>query len=650
MRSLVLGNGSLLVTFDKFGEVRDFYFPHVGLENHAGGELRFRIGIFVDNNMSWLSEDSAWNIKTECDENSLEGFVTAEHKDKKVKLSFRNIVYNESDIFLRNLVVTNLSENTREIKVYFGQEFQIGRVQGGDTAYFDPATNTIIHYKGKRVFLINGECDGKSFSDYAVGLYGVGGRDGVYRDAEDGKLSKNSIEHGSVDSVVGFYAQFEPNSEKTVNYWITASDSIDGAIELDAYVLRKSPGHLIRTSGNFWNAWSNKYSWNFYKMSKETIALFKKSLMFVRAHADDSGGIIASADADILQYKEDTYAYVWPRDAAYSALALARAGDLSVAKRFFEFCNSVITKDGYFMHKYLPDKSLGSSWHPWILNGETQLPIQEDETALVVWSLAEYYKHSKDLEFIENLYNSLIERAGNFMVAYRDELTGLPKQSYDIWEEKHGITTFTASSVYGALISTASFAKLLGKKDRERFYLNAAKEIREGILTHLVDVEAGGFAKMIQMHQRKTVYDHTADMSSVYGLFTFGVLEVDDPRLKNAFSETVQRLSVGTGIARYEHDSYYAVSDKSNPWIITTLWYAEYLIAAAKNEEDFEDVRKIFEWVEEHSQSTGVLSEQITSTTGEQCSVAPLAWSHGAYINAVLMYIDKLNTLEICKS
>ena len=54
-RSLVLGNGSLLVCYDEWAQVRDFYFPHVGLENHVGERLMHRIGVFVDGTMHWLS-------------------------------------------------------------------------------------------------------------------------------------------------------------------------------------------------------------------------------------------------------------------------------------------------------------------------------------------------------------------------------------------------------------------------------------------------------------------------------------------------------------------------------------------------------------------------------------------------------------------
>ena len=196
-------------------------------------------------------------------------------------------------------------------------------------------------------------------------------------------------------------------------------------------------------------------------LGQEVIGLFQKSLLIMRAHVSGNGAIIASGDSNTLQKGKDTYCYVWPRDAAIAALALSEAGDTHVAKLFFSFCDRVISADGYFMHKYSPDESLGSSWHPWLRAGQFQLPIQEDGTALVLHTLWRYYEISKDLEFIETIYNSLIKLTADFLVLYRDERTGLPKPSYDLWEERFGITTFTASSVTGALRAAAKFASLL---------------------------------------------------------------------------------------------------------------------------------------------------------------------------------------------
>ena len=116
----------------------------------------------------------------------------------------------------------------------------------------------------------------------------------------------------------------------------------------------------------------------------------------MRTHADDHGAIIASADSDMLQSGRDTYSYMWPRDGAFSAMAFDMAGNFVIAERFFSFCARVIDEKGYLMHKYRPDDSLGSSWHPWMRNGKVELPIQEDETALVLIGLWHHYFHSKD--------------------------------------------------------------------------------------------------------------------------------------------------------------------------------------------------------------------------------------------------------------
>lgn len=649
MRSAILGNGSLLVALDQFGRVADVYFPHVGLEDHVRSGARCRLGVYVDGAISWLAEDPAWSVDLRLEEESLSSTMRAVNESIGVSLTFTDVVYNESAIFIRRVVVKNLRETTREIKVYFGQEFQMYHSPVGDSAYFDPADGTIIHYKGQRVFLIGGTIEDEPISDYAIGMSHYAEKEGTFRDAEDGLLSKNSIEHGPVDSVIGFYGSYAGGAEKTIRYWLTAGQSLPQAKGLHTYLLSKSRDHLIRTSGSFWHAWVNKYEWSFFGMTPEQIALFKKSLMIVRAHVDDDGGVIASPDTDILQGGKDTYAYVWPRDAAYAAIALDRAGDPNVARRFFSFCQKVINDEGYFMHKYLPDGSLGSSWHPWVKDGKKQLPIQEDETALVIYALNEHYKHSRDLEFLETLYNPLVAKAADFMVSYRDTKTGLPLPSYDLWEEQRGVATFTASAVYGALMAAAEMATLLGKEKSATRYTEAAEEVRAGILTHLYDERLGIFAKLLDPDTGEP--DYTLDMSSVYGVFSFGVLPPEDPRLARAFDATFAALSAGVqsgGIGRYENDKYYRTSIGSNPWFVTTLWYAEYLTSRAKHEEELAAVRNIFSFVVERALPSGILSEQLDARTGEQLSVAPLMWSHAAYVSAVVKYLDKLEELGVC--
>ena len=374
----------------------------------------------------------------------------------------------------------------------------------------------------------------------------------------------------------------------------------------------------------------------------------------MRGLSDNHGAIIASADSDMLQNGRDTYSYMWPRDGAFSARSFNMVGEHNVAERFFQFCNNVIDDSGYFMHKYLPDESLGSSWHPWILDGKIEFPIQEDETALVLIALWHHYEQSKDLEFIEQVYDKLIKSAANFMVAYRDPITKLPKASYDLWEEKFGIHTFTSASVYGALTSAAKFANILGKEKSEQIYTDAATEIRQAILKYLYDEASGIFVKMINVSDDGMIsYDKTLDMSSIYGIFEFGVLDIDDSRLARAILQVENRLVCRTGVsgvARYEGDHYFRSVEgvPGNPWVITTLWLAQYYIARAKKESDLYNAHKWFAWITKYAMPSGVRSEQIHPYTGEQLSAAPLTWSHSEYVTTVVKYLNRLEELGIC--
>ena len=143
------------------------------------------------------------------------------------------------------------------------------------------------------------------------------------------------------------------------------------------------------------------------------------------------------------------------------------AGYTTMCRKFFDFCAeviapynfcaSVMVDDGFLLHKYNPDGSFGSSWHPWVKGDEIHVPIQEDETALVLWAMGQYYDKYRKIEEIRPLYHAFIEKAADFLVSYRDEQTGLPLPSYDLWEERRGILSFTTATVYGGLIAAQTY-------------------------------------------------------------------------------------------------------------------------------------------------------------------------------------------------
>ncbi|KKQ75252.1 MAG: glucoamylase [Candidatus Woesebacteria bacterium GW2011_GWB1_38_5b] len=363
-RSLVLGNGNILVCLDQYGQLRDFYFHYVGLENQMYKGCVGRIGVWIENQFSAIT-DPDWQILVDYKYETLIGNIVAVNPRLELELKFSDCVYNEKNIFIREVSVRNKAQREREIRVFFNHQFHLFESKVSDTGYFDPQDNTIVHYKGRRLMVIGGEHNGKSFSDYTIGVFGIEGKQGTWFDCFDGLLSKNPVEHGPVDSSIAFEQKVDANGEFNFHYWLCIDKTLHDVKALHKLVLQKGPSHIEKTTSDFWKAWVNKNDIDLTGLPRPVSDLFKKSLLIMRTHLDNTGGIIASGDSDMLQFGKDTYSYVWPRDAAFVATALDNAGYHEVVRRFFDFANSVISDDGYFYHKYRPDKSLGSSWHPW---------------------------------------------------------------------------------------------------------------------------------------------------------------------------------------------------------------------------------------------------------------------------------------------
>jgi GH15 family glucan-1,4-alpha-glucosidase len=648
-KAYTTGNGNLLVGFDEYARLRDLYFPHVGQENHVGDDLIHRLAVQVDGETHFISDD--FSVQTACSPDTLAGTAVAENEDLGITIRFRDVVYNETDVLVRTVTADNHLDRPREITMFFCQEFQVGQSLRANTAYYDPRRDVIVHYRGNRAFLINLRDDQGSFNDYTTGVFGIHGKTGSYKDVESGNLSKNPIEHGPCDSCIGCTRTIAAQDSHRFHYWIAAGRSIDEVFSLDQRVLQLGPEHVRESTEDFWSAWLDRRQFSFSTLDDGMRALFRRSLLIIRSHVSDNGAIIASSDSDMLQKGKDTYSYVWPRDGAHIATALDAVGDWNIAQRFYGFSHDVLSKDGYFMHKFNPDKSLGSSWHPWLYDGEMQLPIQEDETGIVIHELWRHYDRSRDLEFIESLYDSLIRRATSFLIGYRNDETGLPRASYDLWEEKIGVHTYTVASVYGALKSAGKLARLLGKSGDARRYDAVAGEIKKAMLDKLVidDVFVKGFHGAGTLDQP----DYTADMSTVYGLWKYGVLHADDELLESTaehvFSQTSVESDIG-GYARYTGDDYYRKPHQTNipgnPWFIATLWHARYLIRKAETKDELLEARDDLRWVQKHARPSGVLSEQIDPYSGEQVSAAPLIWSHAEYVKAIMAYENKLEAFD----
>ena len=450
------------------------------------------------------------------------------------------------------------------------------------------ATRKVIHYKARRYFLINALCNGD------VGVVSTRAcerhRDrGTWRDAEDGVLAMSAIAQGSVDSTIGLPVDLEAFGTATVLYWICAGKTYDEVRNLDTKVRQETAARVLSRTASYWYTWVNKPPDDLSDLPDEITDLYKRSLLVIRTHCDNGGAVVAANDSDIQWGHNDHYSYMWTRDASFVCDALDRAGFPEITRRFFLFAQRVIKDEGYFLHKYHPDGSVASLWHPWIRNGKPQLPIQEDETALVIWLVARHYERTRDLEFLRVLYQRLVLQPAEFLVRYRDPQSGLPLPSFDLWEERQGVFTFTCSAVFAGLTAAAQIANLLNDPERRDRYTAVADEIRQAMTKHLWLEDEGRFARgLVLRDDDQMELDKTVD-SSTFAVFYLDVFPPTSATVTGTMAAIRERLWVQTevgGVARYERDAYHRsgrdVARAGQSWLICTLWLAEHAIRKAQ--------------------------------------------------------------------
>ncbi|HEY2806955.1 MAG TPA: glycoside hydrolase family 15 protein [Gemmatimonadales bacterium] len=653
-RDLPLSNGRLLVAFDREYRIRDVYFPHVGKENHAVGHP-FRMGVWAAGQFSWMGAE--WQPSMCYGSDALVTDVSARHEGLGVALRCQDAVDFYENVLIRNVQVTNLAATDREIRVFFHHDFHIGGTEIGDTALYSPGPRAVVHYKDDRYFLINCTAEGATgVTRWACGLKEVSGHEGTWKDAEDGDLSGNAIAQGSVDSTIGVSLAVPAGATVDFDYWLACGTNFSEVVQIDEVVRSKTPAELRKRTANYWRLWVLKNRRDNDQLPAQVQERYRQSLLIIQSQIDAGGAVIAANDTDILTFARDTYSYMWPRDGALVSSALSRSGHPGAPAKFFKFCAGVISPNGYLRHKYNPDGTLASSWHAYIDHGKAVLPIQEDETALVIWALWQHFERYQRIDETAPFYRALVTRPADFLLRHVDEETGLPLPSHDLWEERWGVHTFTIAAVIAGLKAAAQLSDGFGEIARAARYRAGGERMLEAMRKILWRDADQRFARMATPGPSGYVLDMTVD-SSLFGLSEFDVLPPDDVQARSTLAQVEDRLTVRTdvgGLARYENDAYQQIERvdtrkvPGNPWFVSTLWLARYRLRCAKTAGDLAKGMELIEWAARHALPSGAMAEQIHPYTGEPLSVSPLTWSQAAYVSAVREYIDCTRHLNRC--
>ncbi|MCL2037984.1 glycoside hydrolase family 15 protein [Candidatus Saccharibacteria bacterium] len=667
-RPIILSNGEMAIGLNPFGLVHDFYYPYVGLENHSSERAsRHRVGLFVEGAIHWIT-DGTWQISQRYLPGRLIGKTVATNEWLGFAIEFQDFVDSELNVFARNVEVINLGDRERSAKLYMHQAFIISEAADGhDTAQYIPKGATpdhnheaILHYKGKRCFLIGGENlqKGTDFDSFSIGTFGQfhdGDHEGVWRDAEDGELARNPVERVQTDSIMQFDLDFQPHDSARVHYHLAAGKSLHEVRRALAKFRSDTLLTRLMKTGQYWAEWIEPAAAAAeVKIAPEYRENFLSSLLTLKSMMDRRGAVMASIDTEMLKYTRDAYVDCWPRDASYTYWAFLRLGYYNELKQFFRFARDVLTEEGFFWQMYRPDASVGPNSHAYVHDGDVAPPIQSDETAttlfLFVKAVQQAVRSGEKLEGWSELWENLGRPMANFLSDFIDPITKLPRPSYELWEVAYETSTYTTAATYGALNAAADLAEMFHETDNVIKWRNVTSEIREHadmLWNEKKDFFYKGFWRR---NDGRTDFDDRIDASSFYAAWAFNLFDRD--KVAKAFEIFTQRFNIDSeNIAspRFEGDDYNRVIPNSdgNPWFIISFWLAQYQLDEPGGDREF--ARKVLDWANDQITRTNILPEQVSPLDGSMISAAPLAWSHAEFINTCLDFgiVDKGEDHEI---
>lgn len=149
-RSFVIGNGNVLVGYDANYDVRDLFFPCVGMENQTVGNV-CRTGFWIDGQFAWVG-DQGWERQIGYWGDTLVGDVTLKHLALGLTVHFEDYVDMARDYYVRNLRLT-LERPAEQVRVFFHHDWWIRESDLGCTVFYEPDHRAVIAYKGDRWFL-----------------------------------------------------------------------------------------------------------------------------------------------------------------------------------------------------------------------------------------------------------------------------------------------------------------------------------------------------------------------------------------------------------------------------------------------------------------------------------------------------------------
>lgn len=634
----VIGNSRFLASLTRTGRMVRLWWPHVDFPQHVD---TIRSGIRM--------EGTGAAVKTTWFDGAADGWdhtgqyvprtnifqVKAVSSNCPIEVEKLSYAVPNEDIIVQDYRFTNRGESPASFHFVYYSSMMVAESSFYHTTQFDQANDALVHFRHRYFFMAS---SANVCTKYQAA--------NAWEQANHGELNGDLIQMAPDGALEWAFTDVQPGETVVVPLYLTAGHSLHEAQA--ALCTAKSQQVEI------WYEKTVQYWDEFLKSARpcpmdesDIRELYERSLLTMKLMADEqTGSIIAAPEFDEYFSRCGGYAYCWGRDAAFITTALDKAGLTGLSDQFYLWTLTAQDPDGSWQQRHYHDGSLAPSWG-----------LQLDEGASILWGMYEHYKvlsETKQGEFLGKVWNA-VKAGANFLAAQIDNETGLPLPSRDLWEEREGEHTYSAAAVYAGLIAASSFADLAGEGALASEWRTTAEGISRNILDRCWNEEQSVFYRGLKLTVTEQQYQEaqaegrgvsTADKGKGYTTYQlehdsivdvsllgiaapFAVVPVDhDYAVRTA--DTIERLltvpGVG-GIKRYENDQYIG----GNPWILTTLWLAQYRALNGQTDE----ARSLLRWAVDHQTEMGLLPEQVDRESGETAWVVPLTWSHAMFILTV---------------
>ncbi len=638
--NVILGNGKVLVTMGKKGELLGFFYPRRDYAQHVEESLAC---LHINNRLIWTNNPEWYSTQHYLEDTNI--VITELVHGTGIKITIQDFTHQKASVMVRKYTIS--TERDINGTFFYYSNLSVGEMHKKNSAFCDPDARLLVQYWQDNYIGIMAD---PPFQEWQVGkaMDTIWWTNARY-DMEDGRLQNNKEDIGYLNTVVGWDLDLKAGKSKEITVFIGASQKRTLLYKMMLELIQEPVDNMFEDSKEDRIRWLSKK--NMVKLSvlddmpetKQQIReAFNRSLLTLDLLNDPlHGSFVAAPEFDHDFEMCGGYGYCWNRDVSEVAVSLLNAGYPEYCDMFFRWCRRTQLSDGSWFQRYWLDGNTAPSW------GNFDHSTQIDETGATLHVMYTYYLTLKGLqraEFLESIWITVLTGAEYLM---KRTLGGLHEPCLDIWETYDGVFAYTSAAAYAGLKGAAHIARAYREMGLSSRWFERAELVKSTTIEKMW-LKEGYFAKRIADGK----LDPTVESSMLGTFVPFNMLSPKDPQERKMIYSMMNiiesRLSVNVnghhGIKRYENDKYI----EGNPWVVTTLWLSKAMLTLAhslRSEPGTEaEVSRLVQgsvkyimWALKGATSTGMLPEQVDKQKGYPAWAIPLGWSCALMIDNILL-------------